>query len=53
MMALAWSAIIGAAIGFGLTDALNAAGLHWLTWLVLGLLTAFILVGTFIVRKRS
>lgn len=48
----AW-ALLGAAAGLVGYDLLNAAGLHWLAWLIIGLLGLFVIAGTIIVRKRS
>jgi hypothetical protein len=42
-MARAWATLAGVAIGFLLTDVLNANGLRWLGWLI-GALTVLILL---------
>jgi F0F1-type ATP synthase assembly protein I len=45
--------LVGVALGFILDDLLKAAGLHWLTWPVIGLLALFALACTVIVRRRG
>lgn len=44
---------IGMAAGFGISDTLNGLGLHWLTWPVVGLLIAFIIVSSLVILRRE
>jgi lipopolysaccharide export LptBFGC system permease protein LptF len=47
------AALVGGVIGLVVTDLLNAAGLHWATWVVWWALLLFALVGTVIMRQRG
>ena len=45
--------IIGGLGGWFLVDALGALGLHWLAWPVTGLLLAFAIAGSLVIRRRQ
>jgi hypothetical protein len=52
-LARAWAALVGVALGFVVTDVLNANGLRWLGWPIAAGLVLFALATGLVLRRAG